>query len=334
MRAAVYRRDLPGFSIETVSDPRPQAGELLIRVLRCGICGSDLHMAEAGSWQFPDGAIPGHEYAGEVLELGAGVSGFAPGDLVTALPALGCGRCIACDSGNLILCADARSMMGGYGEVMRVAASSALRLPATRSAQDGALIEPLAVGLYGVRQAGIKPSDRVLILGAGSAALAALYWARRQRVARIVMMSRSPARAQQALRFGADRFLSYGDDEQREVVEALGGKADVVLECVGRSGFLMKAIEHVRTYGRVASMGFCMGPDALIPALAAFKGVTLSFPLGYSLADFQHVADHLDGGHVDPGELVSSVVSLEQMPAMFDKLLGAHGETKVHIAPG
>lgn len=333
MKAAVFHRDIAGFRIEHVDDPEPGPDDLLIKVHRCGICGSDLHMAEPGAWQFRDGAVPGHEYAGEVVATGKNTAGFRVGDRVTALPVTGCGHCEACERGNLILCGSANPVMGGYGELMRVAASSAMRLPTTLSAADGALIEPLAVGLYGIQQAGIQPADRVLVLGAGSVALAAIYWAKQLGVRRIVAMSRSARRAGQALAFGADGFVCYGDEEHAETIEALGGEADVVLECVGRPGFLMKAIERVRKFGRVASMGFCMGPDPVLPALAAFKGAALCFPLGYSLADFQYVAEQMDAGHVDPKTLISSVVGLDEMPGKFEALLGEHGETKVHISP-
>ncbi len=334
MRAAVFNRAISGFEIGWIPEPEPGPDDLLIQVKRCGICGSDLHMAEPGDWQFRDGAVPGHEYAGEVLATGRDVSSFRPGDRVTALPATGCGHCAACERGNLILCGEANPVMGGFGELMRVPAISAMKLPTTLTSADGALIEPLAVGLYAIRQAAIKADDRVLVLGAGSVALAAIYWARRAGVRRIVAMSRSTRRAAQARQFGADAFVCYGENEQPEVVEALGGEADVVLECVGRPGFLMQAIGHVRKFGRVASLGFCMAPDPLVPAMAAFRGVSLCFPLGYSLGDFQYVAEHMDAGHVDPKSLVTSVVTLDEMPAKFEALLGAHGETKVHIAPG
>ena len=111
---------------------------------------------------------------------------------------------------------------------------------------------------------------RVLVLGAGSVALCAIYWAKRLGAGRIVAMSRSARRRAMALEMGADTFIHYGDNEIDEVAEALGGPPDIVYECVGNPGFVMKGIQHVRTLGQVVSMGFCTAPDQIVPALAGF----------------------------------------------------------------
>jgi threonine dehydrogenase-like Zn-dependent dehydrogenase len=223
--------------------------------------------------------------------------------------------------------------MGGYAELIRVPTSSTIKLPSTLSAADGALIEPLAVGLYGVRMSNIQPGDRVLVLGAGSVALCTIYWAKRLGAGRIVAMSRSARRKGLVLEMGASGFVQYGDNEVNEAIEALGGKPDIVFECVGTPGFLMKGIQHARTLGKVVSMGFCTSPDPVIPAAAGWKGVTLQFPVGYTLRDFQHVADVMDEGFVDPKILISSVVSLADLPTQFELLRSPNNETKVHVAP-
>ncbi len=333
MKAAVYREQGKPLVLETLPDPAPAAGEVLIKVHRCGICGTDLHMTEGHQWQFQPGTVPGHEYSGEIVEVGPGVTGLKRGDLITALPSTGCGHCEACYRGNLALCHNAPGVMGGYAELMRVPASVALKLPATLSAADGALIEPLAVGLYAMRMSHIQPGDRVLILGAGSVALCAIYWAKRLGAGRIVAMSRSARRKPMALQMGADAFLQYGENETGNVVEALGGAPDAVFECVGSQGFLGKAIQHVRDFGQVISMGFCTSPDQLVPAMAGFKGVSLQFPVGYSLKDFQYVADVMDAGYVDPKILISSVIPLDDLPATFERLRDPNNETKVQVAP-
>lgn len=333
MKVAVYPGAGKPLVIETVPDPEPGADDIIIKVNRCGICGTDLHMTEGHQWSFAAGSVPGHEYAGEVVAVGSSVNHFKTGDLITALPSMGCGHCEACHRGNLALCHHAPGVMGGYAELMRIPASVAVKLPATLSAADGALIEPLAVGLYGVRMSHIQPGDRVLVLGAGSVALCTIYWARRLGAGRIVAMSRSERRREMSLKMGANAFVRYGDSETGEVVEALKGSPDIVFECVGSPGFISKAIQHVRDFGQVVSMGFCTAPDQLIPAVAGFKGVSLQFPVGYSLKDFCHVADTMETGHIDPKLLISSVVSLNDLPATFEKLRSPNNETKVQIAP-
>lgn len=333
MKAAVYPGAGAPLTIETLPDPEPGPDDVIVKVHRCGICGTDLHMTEGHQWQFAAGTVPGHEYAGEIVEIGANVAGFKKGDFITGLPSTGCGKCEACYRGNLVLCHNAPGVMGGYAELLRIPASVAVKLPATLSLADGALIEPLAIGLHGARMSRIQPGDRVLVLGAGSVALCAIYWARRLGAGRIVAMSRSARRKAMALEMGADSFILYGDGELGEVTEALGGAPDIVFECVGSPGFVQKGIEHARTCGQVISLGFCTAPDTIIPAMAGFKGVSLQFPVGYALKDFEQVARVMDKGHVDPKLLISSVVPLGDLQATFAMLRRPNAETKVQVSP-
>lgn len=313
--------------------PAPGPGEVLVRIQRCGICGSELHAAEGPARSFPGGLVFGHEYAGEVAALGAGVTSRTVGQLVALYPALGCGDCPACARGNEILCGKARRLLGGYGEYACIPARAAIPLPKGLSAADGALIEPLAVSYYGVKVAALAPGERVLVLGAGSIALAAVFWARRMGAGQIAVMSRSAARADMAREMGADAFVPYGEGEVAQVAEALGGPPDVVFECVGAPGLLGTAMAHAPVFGRVISLGLSRTPEPVDAVAAGMKDLTLRFPVGYSRDDFRHVAATMLGGHVDPKRLISSQVTLDDVPAMFARLLGPHGETKVQIAP-
>jgi len=335
MKVAVYPGDGQPVRIETRGMPMPGPTDILIKVHRCGICGTDLHMTSGHSgWDYRPGTVPGHEYAGEIIELGKQVEGFANGDLIAYRLTIGCGKCEACRIGNAALCRGMQSGMGGFAEYHRLAADNAVKLPATYSAIDGALIEPFAVGLYGVRMAQMKPKDRVLILGAGSVALTTLYWTRNLGAGRIVVASRSAWREEMALAMGADAYIRTGEeDEVRQVAGALGGAPDIVFECAGAPGLLGQAIEHVCTLGQVVSLGFCRTPDPVIPGVAGFKGVRLCFPMGYRATDFQYAADALLSGHADPKSIVSNVVPLDVLPQTFEMLRGANQETKVHVCP-
>lgn len=332
MKAAYYPGQGKPVAIEDLPDPEPGPGEVLIRVHRCGICGTDLSMTKGEMWDYGAGQF-GHEYSGEIVALGKGVEGLRLGQNLSVLPSGACGHCEGCRGGNHILCRNAPSFMHGFAEYARVATNVAVPLPATLSTADGALVEPLAVSLYGVRQSRLDAGDTVLVLGGGTVALYAIYWARRLGARRIVAMSRSDRRRDLCLLMGADAFINYGDNEVGEVIEALGGSPDIVYECVGSEGMLSKAVMHARLYGKIVSLGFCTHADPVMPAMASFKCVSMQFLVGYTMRDFLYIADQMDKGHCDPKAIITNDIPLVDMPAMFDALRGPNNETKVHVHP-
>jgi threonine dehydrogenase-like Zn-dependent dehydrogenase len=332
MKAAIYPGNGRPLAIENLRDPEPGPGELVIRVHRCGICGTDLAMTRGGMWDYGMGVQLGHEYAGEVVAIGTDVDDHRVGDRISVLPSGACGHCSGCAGGNPVMCRNAAGAARGFAEYARLPASLSVRLPQTLSMSDGALIEPLAVSLYGVRQSGLVAGDRVLVLGGGTVALYTIYWARRLGAGRIVAASRSARRSSFCLEMGADAFVAFGENEQGESVEALGGPPDIVYECVGAEGMLAKAAQHAAVYGKVVSLGFCTRPDTLMPALAAYKCVSFQFLVGYGMRDFRFVAEQMDKGHADPKHIVTRSVSLEGLPAVFEYLRGPTQETKVHVA--
>jgi L-iditol 2-dehydrogenase len=333
MKAAIYPGHGKGIVIEELPDPHPAADDLIIKVHRCGICGTDLSMTKGGLWDFGVNVQFGHEYAGEVVEMGARVTGFRIGERISVLPSPACGHCEACRShGNHVLCQNkpGRAMVG-FAELARVPTGLAIKLPNTLSTVDGALIEPLAISLYGVKLARIEPGDRVLVLGGGTVALYAIYWARRLGAGRIVAMSRSNRRRDLALQMGANSFIAYGQNEIGDVKEALGGAPQLVFECVGAEGLLSKAIQHVAQFGRIVSLGFCTTPDPIVPAMGSYKCASIQFAVGYSMKEFIYIAEQMDKGHVDPKTIITCDIALTALPAMIEQLRAPNCETKVHV---
>lgn len=339
MKAAIYPGGGKPIVIEDLPDPKPGPDDVLIKVDRCGICGTDLSMTKGEMWDFGANVQFGHEYAGEIIEVGGNVGNFRVGERIAVLPSVACGQCASCrDHGNNVLCRSApASAMKGFAELAVVPVSVATRLPSTLSMADGALIEPLAISLYGVQLAGIRPGDPVLVLGGGTVALYAIYWARRLGAGRIVAMSRSARRQDLCLAMGADAFIPYGDNEVGEVVEALGASPRFVFECVGAEGLLMKATMHVAQFGKVVSLGFCTSPDPVMPALASYKCASFQFAVGYSMKEFIYIAEQLDrdaisgAGLPDVKQIVTNDIPLVDLPKMFDTLRGPNNETKVHV---
>jgi (R,R)-butanediol dehydrogenase/meso-butanediol dehydrogenase/diacetyl reductase len=333
MKAAVFQEGGKPLVLETVADPKPRPTDVIIKVHRCGICGTDITMTAGKGWDYPLGSIPGHEFCGEIVEVGAEVQGLRKGDVITSPPTAGCGHCAGCVHGVLPLCDNMEPIMGGFGEYMYVPMRTVIKLPSTFTMADGALVEPFAVGLFGVRTAQIAPGDRILVLGAGTVGLTTAFWAKKLGGLKVVVISRSQRRAALALEMGADAFVQAGEAEIPEVIEALGGSPDIVFECAGAPGLMGQALNHVRKFGKIVSLGFCTTPDPLIPALAAFKAVKMSFPVGYGLQEFEYVADTMLAGRIDPKSMITSVVSLEDLPGAFEALRGPNNETKVQVSP-
>lgn len=334
MKAAVFKGVGEPLAIETLADPVPGEGELLLRVGRCGICGTDLHMTDGHAQTFPEGTVIGHEFAGEVVAVGRGVSGYRNGDLVAAMPVVGCGECGSCRSGEPMWCEQGLiGISGGFGQYAIAKARAAIKLPRSLSLSDGALVEPLAVSLHGVTLAELKPGARVLVQGAGAIGLAAAWWARRLGAGRIAVTARSSRGEPYAMQLGADRFLVSGEDLQAQVGAALGGPPDVVFECVGVPGMVAQAINLVRPRGTVVILGNCMLPDTFYPAQAMFKQVRIQGSMVYSLREFETVAQALDAGQVEPRCMVTDTVGHAVLPQVFESLRQPGGQCKVMVDP-
>ncbi|WP_298199819.1 alcohol dehydrogenase catalytic domain-containing protein [Novosphingobium sp.] len=334
MKAAIYAGQGGPVRIETLPDPVPGPGDVVIRVHRCGICGTDLAMTRGGPWDYGTDSQFGHEFAGEVVALGRDVTDLRLGDRIAVLPSVSCGTCATCEAhGNNVLCRNSDDVLtGGFAEFARLPVRNATRLPASLSMADGALIEPLAIALYGLRRAGIVPGERVLVLGSGAVAAYAIYWARRMGAGRIAAMSRSARRADLVRLMGADALVPFGPDEAGEIDAALEGAPTLVLECVGAEGMLGKAIQHAAPFARLVSLGFCMAPDPVLPAVAAYKCLSLHFSVGYTMREFIEIAHAMDKGHCDPKASITATVPLDDLPATLERLRGTHDETKVHVA--
>ncbi|MCC6949679.1 MAG: alcohol dehydrogenase catalytic domain-containing protein [Bradyrhizobiaceae bacterium] len=334
MRAAIFNGVGKPLTVERVPDPRPGPGQVLVRVARCGICGSDLHMTEDPVFCIPEGTILGHEFAGEIVELGRGVETLSVGDRVSVVPIASCGKCAACLAGQPAACAQMQLHGGGYGEYTAVHERQCIKLPSTVGTEDGALVEPMAVGLHGVIKAEMQPGARVLVIGAGPVGLATIFWARRLGAGLIAATASSTTRAGLAAMMGADAFLNPEDSDPEASARALGGPPDIVFECVGKPGLIQRCIDHVRPRGgTVVVLGLCTGSDAIQPFEAVNKEVRIQMASFYELADFTRSVDALDRGAVEPAAMVTNEVSLDEMPEAFEKLKHRTHQCKVLVKP-
>ena len=341
MKAAVFNGLGNGLSVEAVPRPSPGPGEVLIRVEACGVCGSDLHATDAGVFLQEAGTILGHEFAGEVVDPGD--SGLAAGTKATVVPVNPCGECRECREGYTMLCAQnritglaGRAVPGAYAEFIKVPARYVVPLPDGVGYEEGAMVEPLAVGLHAVDKAGIQVGDRVLVIGAGPIGLSVTSFAKIAGAGQVVVSERAPARLRAATAFGADAVIDAGATQDIGTAFAgiAGGPPDVIFDCVGVPGMIQNAIELSRARGTIVVVGVCMKEDTQIPISAILKELRIQYILGYQEQDFARVLAFLQAGRVNPAPMVTDRVSLTALPEAFEGLRQPGNQIKLLILPG
>jgi (R,R)-butanediol dehydrogenase/meso-butanediol dehydrogenase/diacetyl reductase len=342
MRVAAFIREGAPLAIEDRQTPTAQPNELVLRVAYCGICGTDLHATEKSAQPLEPGTVLGHEFSGEVAESCA--EGFRPGERIVALPLRECDECRplgGCRERLGILCPRtqviglAAAAPGGYAEYVRIPAHNALRVPDGLDLRAAALTEPLSVGAHAVRMAGALLGARVLVIGAGPIGLATIIFARAAGARGIVVSELDATRRERALALGATASVDPVSEKLTEsCIRIAGAQPDVVFECVGNPGLLRQCIDAAPLRGRIVVVGACRQEDAFVPRVALRKELNLQFVLGYSREEFALVLDMLADGRIDPAPLVTGVVGLDDLPAMFESLRRPNPHAKVLIQPG
>jgi (R,R)-butanediol dehydrogenase/meso-butanediol dehydrogenase/diacetyl reductase len=332
MRVAVFDKPHQPLHIESRSTPDPGAGEVVVKVERCGICGSDIHWTEEHAYTVASGTVMGHEFAGEIVAVGAEVADLRTGDRVCCVPFTGCGVCIDCRNGDPFWCACKRSTWGGFGQFTVVSASSCVTLGDSMSWADGALVEPLACGLHALRVAQLPAGVSALVIGAGPIGLSCVYWLRRFHAHSIAVTARTSRRESLATSMGASSFFPAGG-ESLPAASSLTEAPDVVFECTGVPGLIQRAMEIARPRGTVVVAGLCMRPDTFKPAMGLVKQLRLVFSAAYTVGDFQKTVDALGSGDLSPRGMITSVISLDELPVAFEAMRRGTDECKILIDP-
>lgn len=271
MRAAFMTRK-ETIEVRDADTPSPEPGEVLVRVRACGVCGTDLHYYH-GVFPSAPNVPPGHEYAGEIAELGQGVEGCEVGQRVAVEPLRNCRECVSCRTGKYHLCSK-RVLLGAmapgaFAEYVTVPAYGLYPLPDGLDFELGALAEPLAVAVHGLHIAGLSIGERVLVMGSGAIGLLTVLAARAAGAGEVVATYRHEHQGRAAEATGAARVVKADD---------VGGEKgyDVVVETIGGNApTLGQALSAVRSGGRISVLGV-FSQTAEINALALMlKEVTM-----------------------------------------------------------
>lgn len=338
--------------IDDVPEPATRPGTVKVEVEWCGICGTDLHEYLDGPIFAPTADEPhpltgesvpitlGHEFAGSVVELGAGVTDLRVGDRVVVEPYLVCGRCDACTQGRYNVCASlgfiGLSGAGGGFSQFVVAERRWVHPLGELTTDVGALVEPLAVAYHAVRLAHTKPGDTALVFGAGPIGLVTTAALRAVGVEQVLVVEPAAVRKQKAPGAGADHVI---DPTQADVVDAVmeltsGRGADVSFECAGIDAVLASAIRATRVGGTVVNVAIWGHEASVAMNDLVFREVNVVGSLAYC-DDHPSTIRMIQEGKVEPHQFITGRIGVDDIVSKgFDELINNKEENvKILVTP-
>jgi threonine 3-dehydrogenase len=314
MQAIVKERPAPGLTVTTVPDPVPSSGEVLIAVRHAGVCGTDLHIADWDAWasgRMHPPVVIGHEFAGEIVRVGPGVTELSVGQLVTAEGHIVCGHCLQCRTGNGHICRNTRIIGvdrdGAFANLIVMPASNVLTLDGIPT-EIGAIMDPMGNAFHTVLTADI-PGSTVFVVGCGPIGCFAVGIARAAGAAKVIASDVNPKRLALAAKMGAHVTIdAKAGDVTTQVLAATGGEgADVVCEMSGIPSALHQAFASVRMGGRVQLLGIPKDQVAVDFATEIiFKGITVYGVVGRKMYETWHqMRRFLSAGLFDPRPVIT-----------------------------
>jgi threonine dehydrogenase-like Zn-dependent dehydrogenase len=323
MRAVVFGSDGKAH-VQDVPDPTPAADEVVLRVDYCGICGSDLHAAEP---DFRPGVTMGHEFAGEIVELGAGVTGWSVGDRVTVNPnGDWCGACDLCRHGMYNVCPNksgntiGQARDGAMAPYAAIRARTMFRLPDTLSSRHAAWVEPVAVALRTVRRSGIGVGDAALVFGAGPIGLLVTRMLRIAGAGVVTVVEPNPVRAEAARTAGANRVVDPTVEPVEEVFPDPVTAPAFAFECTPVATVMRTAIRVLRPGGRLTVTGFSRRDPSFSAYDFLFKEIEIRASFIYT-DEFPAAIDLLARGSIDVEPLISGVMDFSRGPEAIEQML-------------
>lgn len=336
MKAAVLKGPLD-IRMETVADPVVEPDGIIIKVKTCGICGSDLHVYKQ---EGKEGTLFGHEFSGDVAEVGSQVKDLAVGERVTAVGFRPCGQCFWCRQGKSFRCSEMAlvgyQLPGAMAEYVSIPSAkpgqNVFKLSDELTYQDGATVEPLSIALYSVKRAHPQEKDTVVVLGAGIIGLNTIQVLKAMGVNRVLVSGRRTSRLEAAKTCGADLVVDAArEDVLQTVMDATSGMgADLVVECAGSQETFNQAVAMARGGGKIMLVGVYEKPLTWDPLPVISKNLTLVGCLG---GNFPGAIELLRSAKVNTRPLVTHSFPLDQAQEAFRTQLEDQTAIKVMIVP-
>lgn len=326
--------------VAEVPDPVPAEGEVLVKSIACGICGSDLHAARhteqfvatsreaGGAFKLTtlSPVILGHEFCAEVVDYGPGTPrDLAPGTLVCSVPVLVRGQALGLGYSE--------EVPGGFAEYMVLSGSLMVPVPNGLSASHAALTEPMAVGRHAVAKAGLDGQETILVMGCGPVGLAVIAALRAEGAGPVLAADFSPRRRQLAEQMGAHEVMDPAQIKPFESRKFPGQGQTVIFECVGIPGMLDQIFLGAPQDARIVVVGVCLEMDQSRPLIAINKELSVQYVLGYSLEEFNQTLKLIAEGRIDVEPIITGSVSLEGVAGAFEDLADPERHAKVLVRP-
>ncbi|MDP1632035.1 MAG: zinc-binding dehydrogenase [Caulobacter sp.] len=356
MRAVVRRAGK--LICDEIDERDPGPGQVRVKTLACGICGSDLHalhyldhMVEMGrragggdSLDPKKDIVFGHEFCAEVLEGGPGADRLKPGTRVVSMP-------INMSAEGFDAVGYSNKYAGGFAERMILTEALLLEVPNGLATPQAALTEPMAVGVHAVAAAALDENSVTLVLGCGPVGLAVIAALKLKGHGPIIAADFSPRRRKAAEAMGADviidpaqtgphtKWAEFGVPSTLAGMQAalFGGQAygrPVVFECVGSPGVLQSVIEGCPPKAQIIVAGVCMEADRIEPSLAINKQLDLRFVLGYQPDEFAQTLFDIAEGRINVDPLITSTIGLDGVAQAFADLANPETNVKIMVTPG
>jgi len=338
MHAALMQRGR--IWVDTVPDPIPQAGEVLVKTRACGICGSDLHAARhteafvntsreaGGAFKLTtfDPVVLGHEFSAEIVDYGPHTPhDLAVGTVVCSVPMLA--------RQNPMAVGYSAEIPGGFAQYMVLSRSLLQRVPDGTPDTHAALTEPMAVGLHAVNKARLAPNDAVLVLGCGPVGLAVITALKQRGAGPVFAADYSPRRRALAGEQGADTVVDPRVDSPYRYPELRRSENVVIFECIGVPGMIDQVFLAAPRNARIVVVGVCLEMDHSRPLIAINKELSVQYVLGYTLDEFNESLQRIADGSFDVAPLITGRVGLDEVAAAFEALRDPEQHAKILVEP-
>ena len=323
MRALVLKEN--GYIVDERPMPEPDAGEVLFRTHYSGVCGTDLHAPQLGT--YGKDVVIGHEFAGEVVAVGPGVQGWQAGDRAAIHPkGDSCGSCPECREGWRNLCSDPVVSInpgilrdGGMAAFASIPSGKLRRLPEEVSLLEGAWAEPIAVALRSVNRSGFPVGRRAVVVGAGPIGLLVTMLLRHAGATHITVLEPSEMRRDKAAEVGADLTINPISDDPTTIFGSSLPRPDYVFECSAAVPALASAVDIIKPHGTLTLVGV---PMEMIP-LPSYRAITKEINIRTSVSNVDEIdraIELLAAKKLDVAPLTSEVVPLEGVLGAIERL--------------